>query len=149
MEGRTTEREYYVVCRDDKDRLWQATTIIGKTPSVAEPKKIVGTLPKMTPRELSDYFGIEYSTVYRMACHIETKINRKIREAGFYEAEGRRHYISLRLAISTRYCPACDRQVVRTKINGTTHFQCLYCDKFLRARETVIKRSIIWATGKA
>lgn len=140
MERRTTEREYYVVCRDDKDRLWQATTIIGKTPSIVEPKKIVGTLPKMTPRELSDYFGIEYSAVYRMACHIETKINRKIRETGFYEAEGRRHYIALRLAISTRYCPACDRQVVRTKINSTTHFQCLYCDRFLRTRETITKK---------
>lgn len=140
MERRTTEREYYVVCRDDKDRLWQATTIIGETPRTVEPKKIVGTLPKMTPRELSDYFGIEYSAVYRMACHIETKINRKIRETGFYEAEGRRHYISLRLAISTRYCPVCDRQVVRTTINSTTHFQCLYCDRFLRTRETITKK---------
>lgn len=139
MERRVGEKEWYVVYKDDRDRLWQATMVIGKTPRTFDPQTIVGTLPKMTTKDLCRLFGISYSETYNQKSHIETQVNRKIRNAAFYGAEQKPNLVSLRLAVSTRYCPVCNRQVVKT-IKQMLPFHCLYCNKTLRASETIIKR---------
>lgn len=139
MERRVGEKEWYVVYKDDRDRLWQATMVIGKTPNTFDPQTIVGTLPKMTTKDLCNLFGVVYNETYHQRAHIETQINRKIRDSAFYGAEAKANLISLRAAMSTRYCPVCNRNLVMAQ-GKMTPFQCLFCNKTMKASETITKK---------
>lgn len=136
MERRTTEKKYYVVYELDKSLLWTAHTIVGKTPVGWETKAIQGFLPPMTARQLCDYFGVEYSTIYPDRSHLQTRINRALKAIAFHSGEYKENRVVLRLAIDTRLCSHCKRPVCKSLVDGCP-FECLHCDENLMNFETI------------
>lgn len=132
---RTTEKRYYVVCKADKGNLWLHNIVIGRTPCGYDQKSILGIPPLMAARELCDYFGVEFSTVYSDRSHLETRINRKIKDVAFYGAIAKENAVALRLAIDSRICNRCKRPVVKSLVAGYP-FECLHCDESLMSTET-------------
>ena len=128
MERRTTEKKYYVVYELDKSLLWTAHTIVGKTPVGWETKAIQGFLPPMTARQLCDYFGVEYSTIY--------PDNRALKAIAFHSGEYKENRVALRLAIDTRLCSRCKNPVCKSLVDGYP-FECLHCDENLMNFETI------------